>query len=194
MKRDDTLIFPALEIMKERLEFITHYLHGTSSSTDATVLKNRNDFYTAANNWKALGNCIKEIQDRIEPTHADNVVMIGALEHAMKSTLGQLRDFSESQLVSMKESLVTAERGRVHKVVTSATGVVKVEMKQYENDIENLKLIISKLETDIENIKKAERDLTRWAYHGTSINSITNNNIEPNDTERNLLGGTGSPD
>lgn len=184
----------ALEIMKERLEFITHYLHLTVSKTDAKTLTNRDEFYKARNWWVALGVCIKEIQDSIEPSHAQNIVMIGQLELALDETLRKLREFTEAQLVSMKESLESAKKGKVNKVVFNSHGVVSVEMRQLNDDISNFEQVINRLNADLEKLKKAERELVRWAYYGTDILSITHGKTESNDTKTNFLGSAGTSD
>jgi hypothetical protein len=193
MNRDNNMIQTALEIMKERLEFITHYLHITASQNDAKVKANRDEFFKARNHWVALGVCIKEIQDSIEPTHADSMVMIGQLEFALDETLRKLREFTEAQIESMKVSLESAKKGKVNKVVYNSQGIVSVEMRQLNDDISNFEQIIEKLNADLEKLKKAERELVRWAYHGTDIQSITHEKIKFNDTKTNLLGGSGTP-
>lgn len=187
------MIQTALEIMKERLEFITHYLHITASQNDAKVKANRDEFFKARNHWVALGVCIKEIQDSIEPTHANSMVMIGQLEFALDETLRKLREFTEAQIESMKVSLESAKKGKVNKVVYNSQGIVSVEMRQLNDDISNFEQIIGKLNADLEKLKKAERELVRWAYHGTDIQSITHEKIKFNDTKTNLLGGSGTP-
>lgn len=187
------MIHPALEIIKERLEFITHYLHINAARQDTKVLANIDEFFKARNRWVALGVCIKEIQDSIESNHAEYVAMIGQLEFSLDETLRKLREFTEAQLVTMKESLESAKKGKVNKVVYNSQGVVSVEMRQLNDDIRNFEQIIEKLNADLENVKRAERELVRWAYYGTDIQSITHEKIKLNDTKTNLLGGSRTP-
>ena len=189
MKRDDSQIQTVLEIMKERLEFITHYLHLTASQNNAQVQANREEFKTSMNWWVALGSVIKEIKECETP----DVSILSQLESALDETLRKLREFAESQLQSMKASLEKAKEGKIDTVVYNSQGVVSVKMRQLDDDIGNFNQIIGKLNVDLENFKKAERELVRWAYHGTDIKSIQNQKTAIDDTKRNLLGGIGTP-
>lgn len=189
MKRDDSQIQTALEIMKERMEFITHYLHLTASQNNAQVQANREEFKKSMNWWAALGVAIREIKECECPDES----LLSQFEFALDETLRKMREFNESQLQSMKASLEKAKEGKIDTVVYNSQGVVSVKMRQLDDDIGNFKQIIEKLNVDLENFKKAERELVRWAYHGTNISSIQNQKTAIDDTKGNLLGGTGTP-